>query len=1312
MSDPRHIRIFLSSPGDVNEERALTRKVIDELHLEPLLRDKVSLQCIAWDDLSARTPMLATLTPQEAINRSLPKPSECHIVIVIFWSRMGTPLPDNYHKSDGSRYLSGTEWEYLDAIDGANQHAQKFPLVAVYRRTEKPQIDLSAPDVIERYQQYQLVDKFFEQFKSADGSLRGGINQYASPAEFQTFIENDLKMLITQVLESPENDPPQEAPATQTLPSIWQGSPFPGLRAFTADDEPIFFGRGRETDALVSRVKENRFVGVVGASGSGKSSLVGAGLIPRMRGNAIDGSKDWLILQFTPGEVGDDPFMALAVQLATVLKDRPRDIAEALKKSPDALAEHGERALSGKPDWAELLLFIDQFEELFTLVRPEFQAAFIALLADDQERAQHAAPLQSRIRIVVTMRSDFYHRCVDHPALTDLLERSTYPLSVPKPSSLSQMITRPAERAGLQFEHGLPERILDDTGIDPGALALMAYLLDELYVAGKGSGKLTFADYDALGGVQGAIGKRAEATFEKLDEVAQAQLKNVFRELVEVDEHGTATRRRSPYSKVAENDAARTLVDAFVEARLLVGSGEMKPLPKPLPISQAHGEGLKSSAGNNKTLEVAHEALLRSWPTLVEWIKDAAGDLYALRQARQAAKEWDAKGSPDYLLWPHERLQPVYDALENLESTPEAPLDAFIRPEAERLLDEFKGTRREDEQLRIIERWLQIGVSSTSQMMTALDFTTASNRLFGQNRHPPVADSIIKVLIWWNDVRRLVDGLQASGTARRQAAVEVLTAYGEPSMMSYVLPLLRDREQTVRQAALQVLKAHGEPSMMSHILPLLRDGEQTVRQAALQVLKAHGEPSMMSHVLPLLSDTSHYVRYAALQMLMAHGEASMISYVLPLLRDGEWNVQQAAVEMLTTHGDTSMMSHVLSLLHDRDSEVRQAALQVLRTHGDTSMMLHVLPLLRDADRTVRQAALQVLTAHGDTNMINEVLPLLHDKNILIQQEAVEMLTTHGDANMISHVLSLLGDANSNVRQAALQVLTVHGNTSMISHVLPLLHDANGDVRQAAVKVLTAHGDTSMISHVLPLLHDANGDVRQAALQVLTVHGDADILSDMLPLLHDANGDVRQAAVKVLTAHGDADILSDMLPLLHDGDSEVQQAALQVLTAHGNADMMSDVLPLLHDINSDVRRAALQVLTAHGNADMMSDVLPLLQDVDNNIRQAAVKMLTAHGDTNMINEVLPLLHDGKHDVRRAALQVLTALGETRMMNDVLPFLQDGNHDVRQATVEFIGKYGGEASIPHILPSLADPASNVRQAAFDALMKLSGRALPPS
>jgi len=342
-------------------------------------------------------------------------------------------------------------------------------------------------------------------------------------------------------------------------------------------------------------------------------------------------------------------------------------------------------ALKNKPRWAELLLFIDQFEEIFTLVDSKYHSAFIKLL-------EFAAKTE-RVRTVITLRDDFFHRCNQRPVLNALLKDGQYTLIAPNLEQLKEMITRPAERAGLRFEEGLVQRILDDTGEEPGALALMAYALSQLWEATKGHGRImTHAAYKSFNGVHGAIGRRAEDTlqcFECTAKDMEDRFTRVFRELVEVDEQGVASRRRAKLGAVTADRKAEILVNALIKDRLLVTGREQPGEP---------------------TVEVAHEAIFTSWKRLREWIEVKRDDLRLLRQVRLAAAEWKEKSRAEYLRWPHERLSLVSQMLERLQPNLSELESEFIRPESERLLEEIDKTATTHQQrVRIGERLAEIG---------------------------------------------------------------------------------------------------------------------------------------------------------------------------------------------------------------------------------------------------------------------------------------------------------------------------------------------------------------------------------------------------------------------------------------------------------------------------------------------------------------------------------------------------------------------------------------------------------------------------
>ena len=694
-----HLHIFLSSPGDVSRERQLAREVIDRIQSEKLHKDRLKLEVVAWDKPGAGTRMPAHLEPQEAINRGLKRPSKCEVVIVIFWARMGTPLSENHLKPDGSRYRSGTEYEFLDGFNAAKEAGK--PEVWVYRRKQAPSVQLDDPEHDEKKKQWDLVKDFFAEFRNPDGSYRIFCKEYDEPSGFRKlsddepsgfkdFLDADLRDFLTSYLK----DHPLDK-AEVSIPPVeptWDTSraPYPGLRAFIPEEALIFFGRGRETDTLIGELSKSkkRLIAVVGASGSGKSSLVAAGVLPALEDNAIYGSQDWVFLRFTPAEVSDNPFMALANAFKPILEKRgiqTRKMADALAADPRAMNAYVIMALDGSQEWAKLLLFIDQFEEFFTLVDPTYHQKFVDLLALASET--------ERVRCVVTMRSDFYHRCLDWPVLNTLFSEGQYALLAPGVGALYEMITRPANRAGLKFEEGLTQRILEDTGMESGALALMAFALFELWKTLDGAGaNLTHEAYESFNGVHGAIGKRAEDTFKELegDEKAlEIALGNVFRDLVEVDERGVATRRRAVLNQMSAEAATKTLVEALIEARLLVTS---------------RGED------NAALVEVAHEAIFTHWPRLKEWIEVRRDDLRLLRQVRLAAAEWDKNGRASYFLWPHERLVPVAQMVERMRPVLSPLEQEFVRPESDRLLRQIDNPATTHQQrVKIGDRLSEIG---------------------------------------------------------------------------------------------------------------------------------------------------------------------------------------------------------------------------------------------------------------------------------------------------------------------------------------------------------------------------------------------------------------------------------------------------------------------------------------------------------------------------------------------------------------------------------------------------------------------------
>ncbi|MEY9397660.1 energy-coupling factor transporter ATP-binding protein EcfA2 [Bradyrhizobium japonicum] len=604
----RQIRIFLSSPGDVVHERQLAREVVKELVAEPFLRDSVTLTIVSWDDPDAPVPLLANLTPQEAIDQGRPTSAACDIVVVVLWSRIGTPLSDKFRKPDGSPYLSGTEWEYEQALNSPQR-----PDILIYRRTEKALLDADDPQLTARLDQKNRLKSFFGRLRNSDGSLRAGVTDYESPTTFYERLKKDLRERIANILSRPAADRSEFAASKTLVVQPWKAAPYPGLRSFVSAETEIFFGRGREVDAMLAALRKpaRRFLAVVGASGSGKSSLVEAGLLPRLSEGVIEGSEHWPVFKLSPGAFGDNALMALAsrleVALPTHYRKQPTEIAKILAETPRQLSNYADALVVGRPRGTPIVLVVDQFEELFTVTSEVHRACFLRLLAECSD--------DPRVLVVATLRADFLPQCAAEPSLGAQLQEGTFVLGKPGPTALLDMIRKPAERAGLEFEDGLDEEILRDLGGDAGALPLMAFCLEELHRRTNVQHALTIQTYRDMGGVKGVLKRRIVELLEMLRKDADLSgvLPQMFRALVFVDEAGKAVRQRANLNE------------------LLAGPA---PMPELVKMLVAPGRVLLAEdVAGRPTVMLAHEALLQQWPALSEWLESNRTDMQRVQRA-------------------------------------------------------------------------------------------------------------------------------------------------------------------------------------------------------------------------------------------------------------------------------------------------------------------------------------------------------------------------------------------------------------------------------------------------------------------------------------------------------------------------------------------------------------------------------------------------------------------------------------------------------------------------------------------------------
>jgi WD40 repeat protein/serine/threonine protein kinase len=417
-----------------------------------------------------------------------------------------------------------------------------------------------------------------------------------------------------------------EASPTRNLPPTSPGktviidlplepkNPYKGLRPFQEADTAEFFGRKALTERLLKRLDKSRFLAVIGPSGSGKSSVVKAGMLPMLRRGVILGSQDWFIVQMTPGA---QPFVELEAALLGIATSPPSEkLADYLRENPAWLTQALKQMLPSEDD--EILLVIDQFEELFAQTEVENERArFLKCL-------YHAVTdPDSRLRIVITLRADLYDRPLLYADFGGLVREQTEVVLPLNTREMEDAIVGPAHWLGMRFEPGLVSAIISEVNQQPGALPLLQYALTELFERRDGF-VLTQTAYQTSGGVLGALARRADELYESLDIPGQEMTRQLFLRMVTLGDGVDDTRRRvlrEELTRIAgDKRVMQRVIDTFGKYRLLTFDHE--------PVTRS------------PTVEVAHEALIRVWGQLRNWLDANRDDLRLHQRLSTLTNEW------------------------------------------------------------------------------------------------------------------------------------------------------------------------------------------------------------------------------------------------------------------------------------------------------------------------------------------------------------------------------------------------------------------------------------------------------------------------------------------------------------------------------------------------------------------------------------------------------------------------------------------------------------------------------------------------
>jgi Sulfatase-modifying factor enzyme 1/Domain of unknown function (DUF4062)/AAA ATPase domain len=556
-------------------------------------------------------------TDQRPVDKCLKDVAEADIYVGIFAFRYGYVPPVGHNNPKG---LSITELEYRQA------ESLKKPCLTfvVNQSTPWPPVFMdsqAAEDKGERintFRQYLLTEKLASSF--------------SSPHELATLV----LAAVAKHQDATKKIDAATRQKTETAPAItWDinkhGSPYPGLMHFSRKYAPVFFGRDAEVREVLDRLRlpEGRFLIISGGSGTGKSSLVDAGVLPRIEESGIGEERKFVCVRMVPSQ-GSNPFDALLRPLHGYAEHAGLNVfelAEKLGMQPDLLPEKIHEIIAKGMIGHSLVLFLDQMEELFTVREPAQSYAFLSAL--------YKAANEASLSVIATIRSDFLHHLHDHENMRNVISgRSHIGLGPVDLISLREMIIKPAQCAGLSIPDTLVRRLVQDAGQEPGSLPLLAFALQQLFEK-RNRNEITEKAYDDFGGLAGAIGRHAEAAEDKISKDfkkdAKELLPDIFKPLVVINIDRQPTRRRA--SPAEFDERIQPIKDLLIKERLLTSEGQ----------------------DQQSTISVAHEKLFVAWATLAGWVAANRDDQFVIRQAEIAGDEWQKHNYDTRYLWHADR---------------------------------------------------------------------------------------------------------------------------------------------------------------------------------------------------------------------------------------------------------------------------------------------------------------------------------------------------------------------------------------------------------------------------------------------------------------------------------------------------------------------------------------------------------------------------------------------------------------------------------------------------------------------------------
>jgi serine/threonine protein kinase/WD40 repeat protein/predicted nucleic acid-binding Zn-ribbon protein len=955
-------------------------------------------------------------------------------------------------------------------------------------------------------------------------------------------------------------------------------NPYKGLRAFQEADSADFFGRDDLIQLLLDRMAEvhpaSRFLSVIGASGSGKSSVVKAGVVPAIRRGALRDSEKWFVVEMVPGT---EPVRQLEAALLSVALRPPVRLYELLKSNTDGLVWAIDRIMGNVE--AELLLIIDQFEEVFTSVTDEAERVhFLSLI-----RNAVLAP-DSRVRVLITLRADFTDRPLEYVEFGELMRQRTefvLPLSA---QEIERAIAGPAQRVGLVVETDLIAAIVADVQEEPGALPLLQYALTEVFER-REENRLTLRAYKASGGVLGALARRAEEVYVQMNDAQKRITRQMFLRLVTLGEGTEDTRRRSRRSEIAEvvkdNQGLQEVLNQYGQYRLLTFDFE--------------------PGTREPTLEVAHEALIREWQTLRNWLDNSRADVRLQRVLAGEANEWENSRRDSSFLLSGGRLVTYEEWLQStdlaLTQREQAYIDASIEERGRKNVAEEERKQREQETANRADQFAKRAT---------------------QLRRAATALGVVGVLAL----------LAVFAAVAQVSNTQVQVAAGE-TQVAGVQPTLDAADAQIDSAQTQI----------AGVEPTLQDAQQQISGAQTQV--AGVEPTLNAADAQI---DSAQTQIAGVEPTLQAGE-TQIAGVQPTLVEANAQVAQAQVQATSAQ------------LQINDAQTQIAGVQPTLAAGQTQVA-GVEPTLQAANSRVDIAETQVAavqpTVQAAQDQINAIIPTLQ----LAETRVAGVEPTLVQANVqVAEAQVQATNAQVQIDNAQTQIAgvqpTLEAGQTQVAGVEPTLVQANARVNSAETQVAgvqpTLEAANAQIAAIVPTLQNAE---TQVAGVEPTLNFAETRVAGVEPTLEQANAQVAEAQVQATNAQVQIDSaqtqIAGVQPTLESGQTQV---AGVVPTLSFAETRVAGVDPTLDAANTQI--AGVEPTLSSANTQI-AGVQPTLEFVESQVesqRQIADAL-------RLVRSAQQLLEADNPDLAIAlvleAYRLNPLLGETqRILNSAIP-----------------------------------------------------------